>query len=263
MCIIFVALHQHPKYPIIVIANRDEVFRRPTEQANTDWFGGRDIIAGHDIQAGGTWLGVTVKGKFAAITNFREPKESTVKTSRGHLVIDFLKSDENPIQYLSEVSQSGASYLGYNLLVADKDDFAYYSNVKNVDPETLEKRKLYGLSNALLDTPWPKVNRGKEKLSSYLQSCSNDDVNIEELFKILHDEQKAPESELPNTGVPVEWESYLSSIFVSTSSEYGTRCSSIYLVDGKQHAIFVERTHLPDGSCSDRKFEFSWNEASL
>jgi len=258
MCIIFVALHQHPKYPIIVIANRDEFFVRPTKTADDDWLSSGDIIAGRDIQAGGTWFGVTMSGKFAALTNCRNPKDASListHTSRGQLVIDYLKGDEDPMTYLSKISQNAADYLGYNIVVSNKDNFAYYSNVKN-HPQLLENGKIYGISNASLDTPWPKVTRGKEMLSTYLHSTQNNNIDINKLFLILQDDHKPPATELPNTGVGEPWETLLSSIFVSTPFEYGTRCSSVYLVDVDRHATFVERSYMPDGSWKDRTFEF-------
>jgi len=273
MCIIFWAIHKHPKFPLILIANRDEHFARPTSLAHFDEKN-PFILAGRDLQKGGSWLGITKSGRFAAITNYRVPFSDVIPsaTSRGQIAMDFLEGSDTPIEFVRKLAVVGSNYTGFNILVAVGCNFAYYSNVNQQGPVELKYGEVYGLSNAFLDTPWPKVCRGKEMLSDYIsQLCSNGqteppdthtsgnekELDFEHLLEIMHDSTKPPASSLPNTGVGEPWETLLSSIFVSTPFSYGTRCSTVFVIDSQGHVTFIERSFCEDGTTSDAKFEFS------
>jgi len=288
MCIIFFAIEKHPDYPLILIANRDEFFARPAAPAHFDEEGpGPAVLAGRDLQKGGTWLGITKNGRFAAITNYRAPKPTVVPgTSRGQLALDFLKSTDSPMEYLGKIAARGTEYEGFNLLVADRCNFAYYSNANKDPPVALNHNQVYGLSNSFLETPWPKLTRGKTLLSEYInnlcrlpntqcentqqkdsntknndksensQKSSRDLIDLNQLLTILRDDVKPPASELPNTGIGEPLETLLSSIFVTTPNHYGTRCSTIYLIDAKNRVTFYERTYNEDNTSTDVKFEF-------
>ena len=252
MCLIFVAYRHHPRYPLVVAANRDEFYARPTAPARF-WTDHPELLAGRDLESGGSWLGVTRDGRFAAVTNYREPgKARTDAPSRGHLVTDFLLGADSPAAYLHRVSARGAEYNGFNLLAGNVSLLGWYSNradgVKTLTPG------VYALSNHLLDTRWPKVERGKSGFESLL-----DGEILEEslMLDLLADRAVAVEEELPDTGVGREWERVLSPIFIS-SDNYGTRSSTIITIDKEGRARFIERSYGPDGGERDTvEFEFS------
>jgi len=222
MCLILFAYRVHPVYKLIVAANRDEFYDRPAEPAHF-WPDHPYILAGRDLLKMGTWMGVTTTGRFAAVTNFRNPADKRIGLrSRGNLAAEFLKMQQLPRIYLREVAKDRDLYPGYNLLAGDKNDLYYYSNVEN-KPRLLSPG-IYGLSNHLLDTPWPKVIRGKRALESLINTPG--EISREEIFHLLQDAQQAPDEELPHTGVSLEWEKALSSIFIHTG-HYGTRSSTV------------------------------------
>ncbi len=224
MCVIYIAFGQHPDYPLILLANRDEYYARPSLAADY-WDDYPEIFAGRDLVGGGTWLGVNKSGRVAAVTNYRDPSAPAGIISRGQLVADYLRSNENPREYLGKVIQSGASYSGFNLIVGEISSrcerLFYYSNRGEGIVEL--NKGLYGLSNHLLDTPWPKVEKGKRRLASLLNAG---DANNDELFEILADETLAEDAELPSTGIPVEAEKAISAVFIRTPY-YGTRGSTL------------------------------------
>ncbi|MGI6125360.1 MAG: NRDE family protein [Planifilum sp.] len=235
MCLILLAYRSHPDYPLIVAANRDEFLDRPTEPARF-WKDHPDLLAGRDGVGGGTWMGITRRGRFAALTNFRNPSESLThkKKSRGLLVRDYLITDLSPQNYLKRLSDQRTSYPGFNLLVGSHRELWYYSNqtgaVCSVAPG------IHGLSNALLDTPWPKVVKGKARMAACLQkpdpSC---------LFELLADEEPAPDEQLPDTGIGLERERLLSPAFIRAPG-YGTRSSTVLLVSARGEVNFIERS---------------------
>jgi uncharacterized protein with NRDE domain len=235
MCVIFLAVKQHPKYKFIVAANRDEFYERPTAQAEF-WAENENVLAGKDLVHGGTWLGITKNGRFAAVTNFRDPKQPKGKLSRGNLVKDFLFGKVSPNVYLQQIQADKEHYTGFNLFVGDfKHDVnvAYYSNIS--DEIIALNSGIYGLSNHLLDTDWHKVRGGKVKLQNSLNNISADN-----LLEILSDKTQADDQDLPNTGVGIERERILSPIFIETPV-YGTRCSSVLLVGNDNQTKFVEK----------------------
>ncbi len=236
MCVIFFAYRQKTDYPLILLANRDEFYARPTAAAHF-WEDAPEIFAGRDLVHGGTWLGITKTGRFAAVTNYRDPQAPKGGFSRGDLVSDFLKNDDGVQSYLKTIQGRAADFSGFNLLVGEinsqKSELGYYSNREN-KIRNLEKG-IYGLSNHLLDTPWQKVNKGKAELTKLLQ---NNALEKEKLFEILRDKTLADDKELPDTGIGYEREKLLSSIFIETPI-YGTRSSSLILID-RDHKISLK-----------------------
>jgi uncharacterized protein with NRDE domain len=239
MCLITFSYKQHARYPLIFAANRDEDYERPSRPAQF-WDENPTILAGKDLQAGGTWLGINKYGEFSAITNYRDPNiEKKNPPSRGQLVLNFLESNEDTHSYLSNLQLHAEKYMGFNLLAGSLDQLGYYSNQQ--DDILLLDSGLYGLSNHLLETPWPKVRRAKTKIQSII---SNDRIAPETLFDLLADNRQAPEEELPDTGIPKDIEKKVSPIFIQ-SDGYGTRCSTILLIDHNGEATFAERRFKP------------------
>lgn len=235
MCLILLAWRAHPDYPLVVAANRDEFFARPTAPAAW-WEDAPRLLAGRDLQSGGTWLGVSAAGRFAALTNFRDPaRVQPDAPSRGELVSDFLRTNASPADYTGQIERKAAAYNGFNLLYSDGTSLHYYSNCGEGRGELAPG--IYGLSNHLLDTPWPKVARGKSALAAALGTLPA----RERLFALLRDDATAREDELPRTGVSLEWERLLSAAFVR-SAAYGTRSSTVLLRDRAGRLEFEERS---------------------
>ncbi len=253
MCLILFAYEIHPVHRLVFAANRDEFYDRPTRPARF-WKSDPSILAGKDLKGGGTWMGVARPGRLAAVTNFREPgNQKTDALSRGSLVLDFLKQEGSPRKYLEKVRSQARRFNGFNLLAGDGQSLCHYSNrggdIRNIEPG------IHGLSNHLLDTPWPKTERGTRMLA---KTMSNPDrVKPEHLFAILADDTKPPDDQLPHTGVSLEWERILSPLFVS-SEFYGTRSSTVLLWDRDGTVQFAERTfHSAAGTkCEAETFEF-------
>ncbi|MGO4886945.1 NRDE family protein [Anaerobacillus sp. MEB173] len=236
MCLINFAYHYHHNYRLIVAANRDEFYERPTEKAHY-WGDFPHILAGRDMEGLGTWMGVTKNGRFAALTNFRETNTIANARTRGELVSQFLIGDESPYDYLTRIQSQGHLYNGFNLLVADQSKLFYYSNRETKITELAAG--LYGLSNAYLDTSWPKVTKGKQLLRSCIDS--EIDENEECLLHTLTDNTKAIDEELPETGVGIVLERQLSPIFIK-SPNYGTRSSTVLMIDNHNRITYTERT---------------------
>jgi len=253
MCLLLLALKSHPVYKLVIAANRDEFYDRPTAPPSF-WNDRPDLLAGRDLRAGGTWFGISKKGRIAAITNYRDP--ASIKSnapSRGELVSDFLTGDEKPEEYLASLDLKAGAYNGFNLIVGVKDQICWYSNRGKGTRSLIPG--IYGVSNHLLDTPWPKVSRGKASLENILSN--NPITSPETLFHILLDRSIPDDDNLPDTGVGLEWERFLSPIFIS-SPHYGTRSSTILLIDRNDHVTFMERTHIPNQDQSKEVvFEFS------
>jgi uncharacterized protein with NRDE domain len=238
MCLLLLALQAHPVYKLIIMANRDEFYDRPTAQA-AFWDERSDILAGRDLRAGGTWFGITRNGRIAAITNYRDPAALRSEApSRGRLVSDFLKGGEDPETYLSGLALNAERYNGFNLIVGLQDQLSWYSNQGHGIQRITSG--IHGLSNHLLNTPWPKVSRGKAALNAIL---SNSPVLLPDaLFDILLDRSVPSDDRLPDTGVGIEWERILSPIFIAGPG-YGTRSSTLLLIDREDRVTFLERTH--------------------
>ena len=235
MCLILFAYKVHPKYKLMVAANRDEFYQRPTAPVHY-WEDDPEILAGRDLEKLGTWMGVTKTGRFAALTNYRDPKEVTQgKRSRGELVANALQYKGDIKEYMQSLVRNNDTYPGYNLLAGDSDELYYYSNVEKelitVTPG------IYGVSNHLLNTTWPKVQTGKEGLAAILDS--NQEDLVEPLLTLLQKADQAPDEELPQTGVSLDLERLLSPMFIK-SDNYGTRSSTVLLMN-EQEIHYVER----------------------
>lgn len=258
MCLITFALDVHPRYRLILAANRDEFFERPTSPAMF-WPSRPHILAGRDERAGGTWCGVSKSGRFASVTNYREaPDDQEQRLSRGELPVEFLASSVSSAEYANSVQADAQRYAGFNLLVDDGARFSYYSN-RGSGPEELGPG-VYGLSNHLLNSRWPKVTRAVNGLTGIL---NNPDPGTGPLLDLLMDDTIAADSELPETGFGRAWERVLSPIFISTP-EYGTRCSTVILVSRTGSIVFEELTHEPgQPAASSRRFEFQREDRSV
>jgi uncharacterized protein with NRDE domain len=232
MCLILVAWQGHSHYPCVIAANRDEYFSRPAETAR--WWGDdAHILAGRDLLAGGTWLGVTRSGRFAALTNYRGAERRPDAPSRGALVADILQSQASTQDTLRHLHEVAAGYSAFNVIFSDGERLAIYESTSAAGREL--GAGIYGLSNHLLDTPWPKVENAKSALSAALSELPD----TRGVLDLLRDAKPAPDHLLPRTGVSLEWERLLSSAFIR-AADYGTRCSTIISVDQRGTAAFDE-----------------------
>lgn len=238
MCLIVFAWRPSHAQPLILAANRDEFYARPT-QPLAQWSDAPQVYAGRDLEAAGTWLGITAHGRFAALTNIRNPNLPLGQHSRGELVAQFLTSEISIDNYLADVAQRAGEYGGFNLLVGDREQL-YYLNGANPEPRLLGEG-VYGLSNAGLNTSWPKVEKAKAALTTQL-----DDPNPLALMALLSDPTTAPTAELPDTGVSLATEALLSSVFIA-SPNYGTRASTVLIVNADGSRQFVEHSFGPYG----------------
>jgi uncharacterized protein with NRDE domain len=252
-------------YDLVLIANRDEFFNRPAEPAHF-WKDAPNILAGRDIQAGGTWMGVARDGRFALLTNYRDP--SRIRTnvkSRGLLVSDFLNASVSAREYLESVRAHAHEYNDFNLLAGSADGIFNFSSLNvstNASPSGSQVQEvgpgLYGMSNHLFETPWPKVVRARSGLKHALDG----QLSEENLFQILADPTPAPDNELPQTGVGIEKERGLSSIFI-TLPGYGTRCSTLLLMKPDGEIQYRERTFEPDRKGPPLTVSFDFYKQSL
>ncbi|PCJ32180.1 MAG: hypothetical protein COA99_16630 [Moraxellaceae bacterium] len=257
MCLLICAKNTHTNYPLILIANRDEYYHRPALAAQY-WSENENILAGKDLSDGGSWLGITRQGRIAAITNYRNPSENIPNaTSRGSLVRGFLQGDSPAFSYLSNIKNSDIPYNGFNLITGNINELWCLSHpTKAIEPI---EEGIQGLSNARLNTPWPKVTDGKEALQNLItinQSC-NEKLNHRELLGILNKRNVAQDQYLPDTGVGIESERALSPSFVLLPG-YGTRVSTALTVDHNGNVEFTEITWNQNGEQEKQvSFEFS------
>jgi uncharacterized protein with NRDE domain len=246
MCLILFSYKLHSNYPLVIAANRDEFYQRPTAAAHF-WPQAPDLLAGKDLQAGGSWMGVTRSGRFAAVTNYRDPGQNGhYPKSRGSLVADYLIGNEQAPQYLAGIDRCHSDFAGFSLLLGTTSQLFYYSNQQRSILELTPGN--YGLSNGHLNEAWPKVVDGKQQLQQILQT----EVTHSKLFTLLGDRTLAADSALPNTGVAVDMEKALSAKFIQVAG-YGTRSSTVITVDQRQQLLFSEQTFddrgQPAGSC--------------
>ena len=233
----------HADYRLILAANRDEFYHRPTAPLDY-WSEHPGVLAGRDLKSNGTWLGVTRDGRIAAVTNYRDPSAYMQNApSRGILVRNYLTGNLAPRHYLEAVSKIGHTYNGFNLIAGNPSDLYYYSNrakrIRRLKPG------FYGISNHVLDTAWPKVSKGKSQLQAQLIGKKR--IEIEKIWKFLADRTPAWDTELPETGVGLQWERILSAVFI-TSPDYGTRSSTIVLIEKSGRVNIMERTFLNSGN---------------
>jgi len=237
MCLILFSYKNHPTFDLVMAANRDEFRDRPTEKLGY-WDDAPSVLAGRDLQNGGTWMGITRDGRFAAITNFRNL--STIKEdspSRGYLVKDYLLGNDSPLDYIEKINTVASTYSGFNLLLGDMKNFYYFSNCKKGHEEITPG--FHGLSNNFLNTPWPKVEKGKKGFKKILLNSLQPE--IKPFFILLSNPSQPEDGELPRTGVSLEWERMLGPIFINNSF-YGTLSQSLLFITKDRHVIFYERT---------------------
>ena len=264
MCLIAFAWQVHADYPLIVAANRDEFFARPT--ASADWWDDHQRLAGRDLRAGGTWMGASRSGRFAALTNFRDPASQRIDApSRGALIGDVLGGERSLMDALEHASVEASRYNGFNLLAAqwhrDPARAAMWilSSRGDARAQPIEPG-IHALSNASLDTPWPKVDRAmramRDTVQDMPQNATDRDDLCAKLFALLDDREIAPDGQLPQTGVAPSIERALSAAFIRMPG-YGTRSSTLYLVDREGRALFIERRCEPESPIEERRFDFS------
>lgn len=258
MCLLVFSYENHSDYSLIFAGNRDEFYDRPTAPAGP-WKDASHVLAGRDLKAGGTWMGVTRTGHWGVVTNVRDrqPRREDAR-SRGALVADYLRDEPTPQAYLEGVAAEADRYNGFNLLLGTPDSLYYLSNRK---PQTeMVDPGIHGLSNDRLDTPWPKVKRAKAGLRERIHT---DDITPDALLNLLDDRRPAPEDQLPDTGLGRERERMLSPIFIN-GDEYGTRASTVLLMGRDGTVTFVERTFNEHGARdSTRRFFFEVQAPSI
>jgi len=249
MCLLVFAWKAHPDYPLILAANRDEFHARPSQDAHW-WPDLPNVLAGRDLQAGGTWLAVSRSGRFATVRNDREqPKPQRGLCSRGEIATKFVSGSEDAMNYVS--SLTGDSYAGVSVIAADGESICYTSH-RGDKPRSLDPG-VYGLSNASLDTPWSKLLRTRDALTKLIDT---DKVNATELFRLLADRSPAPNPEVDSSSLPFKLARTLTAPFIVAES-YGTRCSTTVLLTSDRELQFRERRFAPDGSASgDSPFSF-------
>lgn len=255
MCLILTGWRTHPTLALVVAANRDELYERPA--AALDWWADDPrVLAGRDLSdsGGGTWLGVARGGRFAAVTNVRAPGDARAgSSSRGQLASRYLRGEQTPKQFLDELATHDSRFNGFNLLVSDLRTLWWHSNRAPRDAPHPVASGIHGLSNAALDTPWPKVRTGVAAFAAVLMADDGDPESpLGPYFEVLADRTQAPDDVLPDTGIPLEWERLVSSAFIS-SPVYGTRCSTVLRVRHDGSFDFTERGFGPDGAATGER----------
>jgi uncharacterized protein with NRDE domain len=254
MCLAVIALDVHPRYALVLAANRDEFHARPAQAAH--WWNDPSvlpILAGRDLAQGGTWLGVTRAGRWAFVTNVREPgRFDPDAPSRGALVPALLRDARPPADALAAVLGNAQRYNGFNVVAGDASGGAFGSN--RTDAVIALTPGIHGVSNAGLDTPWPKLVRAKHGVAAWIASGDDD---LTQLWTVLADRASAADHELPYTGISRERERLLSSPFI-VSEAYGTRCSTLVALTREGDVEFVERSFDPQGrACGEVAYRYA------
>ncbi len=248
MCLVIFALRAHPDYPLVVAANRDEFHARPTA-ASHFWREQPQLLAGRDLEQGGTWMGITRQGRFAAITNYRDPaRTAPAPRSRGELTLEFLAGTSSPPEFLAQVAQRADEYAGFNLLLGDNHRLWYFTNsvpARERQPQELTPG-LYGLSNARLDTPWPKVVAGREGLARVMAEPPGHDT----LAAVVNNRALAEPGQLRALDLHGEMDQLLSAQFIVTEL-YGTRSTTTMWVDKEGGAHWRELSFNAEGVLTD------------
>jgi uncharacterized protein with NRDE domain len=244
MCLIAFAWRAHPRYELVLAANRDEFHNRPAAAAQF-WPEAPQLLAGRDLSQGGTWCGITRTGRVAAVTNYRDPSRAEPgKRSRGHLVRDYLLGPKDAEAAAEEMERQKGAYSEFNLLLGDVQGL-WYVGSRALGPQRITPG-VHGISNGAFDLAWPKVRHACAGLERVLRQ---DDIDPGQLFEVLGSRRIAPDSELPDTGVGLQLERFLSAPFI-VSAEYGTRASTVLLVDRSGDVRFVERRYDAAGTCT-------------
>lgn len=256
MCLITFHLSSHPTYKLILAANRDELYERPTEPADF-WQEYPNLLAGKDLEANGTWLGITKKGKIAAITNCYDVetfRNHSQKYSRGKIITDYLTSEKTAPQYLDQFIAKKNQYLPFNVLLGDIDELYHFNSQDQV--YTLLPKGTHGLSNATINTPWPKVTNTKIRMGKIINTSNH---YTEQLFQMMMDQTPADDQKLPNASLPIEIKRKISANFIDTE-DFGTRSTTLLLVDHHNMVIFIERTYHSKNDSHDRSYHFQVND---
>ena len=241
MCLALIALNASARYPLLIIGNRDEAHARETADLHW-WQHPSNIIAGRDLIAGGTWLGMSRSGQFGLVTNYREQSSQVTAKSRGQLLGNFLAGRKDALAYAGEVDYE--DYAGFNLLIGQFDKQCAYLTNRSDERARALGPGVHALSNALLDTPWPKLIRVREAVADWLET---DHADPEELFAPLRDTRQSAEPDTPEVDLPEQALRALTAPFI-VSPQYGTRSTSLVLVEPDGAAQFLERRFAPDGS---------------
>lgn len=240
MCLILFGKNAHPEYRLIVAANRDEFYERPTQKAHY-WEMKNEMLAGKDLEAGGTWMGITKNGRFSALTNVRDfTKLNNQPKSRGEIPVNYLSENKTPFDFAHDLDSRYDDYNGFNVLLYDvkSENLVHYNNHERIVNRITDG--IYGLSNASLDTPWPKVRRGKMMFDQLIEENADETAKLhEELLKMLRHSETAPDDELPDTGVPPDKEKQLSAMCIRMEG-YGTRSSAVVTIDHQGRVMFTE-----------------------
>lgn len=241
MCLLVLAYGLDPRRPVVLAANRDELYARPSTALSV-WPHEPEICAGRDLAQGGTWLGVTRGGRFAALTNFRRGGAPTGARSRGEVVLEYLRSPLPPERYMAQLAGCADQFGGFSVIAGDLEHEPYYfCNQGNVSRRLAPG--IYGLSNQYLDEPWPKVTRAKQRIGALLESPG---VSAEQLCDAMDDRDQPLDGLLPDTGIGIERERILAPIFIA-SEAYGTRAVTALLIDSERRALIYERSYGPGG----------------
>ena len=251
MCIVAFSWNPDSETPLLLAANRDEFFERPTQAMH--WWPNTDVLAGRDLKSGGAWLGVTRSGRFAMITNIRNPALRRADApSRGELAREFLEGNASPADFAHAANARKGGYEGFNLLcgeVSPQTSDMWFLNSTESAPRQLGAN-LYALSNATLDTPWPKLTRIKQ---GFRHALAEKDIQArdERLLRLLHNTTQPRDDQLPVTGVPPDWERVLGSIFIR-SETYGTRASTLVRLHPTSGQI-TEISHQAHAASAERR----------
>ena len=254
MCLIVFAWRHHPDYPLIVAGNRDETHVRPAVAAHW-WEDCPDLLAGRDLEGGGTWMGVSRNGRFAALTNYRDMSHIIPGApTRGLLVRDCLLSGDDTQTTLERVAAISPGYSPFNLLVSDGETLGIHES--STGSVRLLEPGVYGLSNHLLDTPWPKLLRAREHFERAIDMLPDTSASL----SLLRDDLPAADEKLPHTGVSIEWERALSPVFIRTP-DYGTRCSTVLTINRQRRCTLQEWSWNPAGEFTgERHYDFTFAE---
>jgi len=254
VCLIIFAHKADSRFPLVLAANRDEFFTRPTQQAafwETD-NSSSGILAGKDLLAGGTWLGLSDSGRFSAVTNIRDPSQAEqAPLSRGELPLKFLQGEISANDYAQALTERFSQYAGFNLLLSDGKDMFYVNNLENLVSKL--EPGIYGLSNGLLNSDWPKVNRGRDGLRQLLDKEPS--LSTDQLINMMDHRELSADEDLPSTGVSLEIERALSSTFImNTNRGYGTLCSTAIIASENGEIRFCEQNYDADGKATARHY---------
>ena len=254
MCLILFSWDNHPEYKLILAANRDEFYNRPTASLH-EWEDAKGLLAGKDLTGGGTWMGIHRNNRFTALTNHRNPSRVLKDApSRGDLTADFLHGNQSPATYYDQKSDGLSHYNGFNLLAGDFHRLGYFNNVTEayteIEPGT------YGLSNAVLDSPWPKLRKAK---AAFTKAIASESPDPEALYALLQDRSLAADEELPQTGVPYDWEKALSAVYIETEG-YGTCCSTLLTITHEGEGTIRELSYpVGNRTASEVVIQFDWS----